>query len=241
MGQWRRAGVWEAGVLNHPDTGVVPGGTIAPVLANLVRPQVLEAWGEPAGQPRLKGRSVRSRFADDGVIGGAREADARTIMAGLPQRFARDALTRHPTQTALMAFRQPAGHAGATPRTGTVDLRGCTPDWTLSRRGGWVIKRRTARKRFRRTKTAVWRWWRAHRHAPLTDPSPMLCLKLRGHVRYDGIEGPCRLRAAVRRAAEQAWRYGLRRRSSQRAIGWGKFPQRLETDVLPPPRSVHTI
>jgi retron-type reverse transcriptase len=35
MGQWLRAGVREAGVLHHPDTGVVQGGTISPVLANI--------------------------------------------------------------------------------------------------------------------------------------------------------------------------------------------------------------
>ena len=219
----------------------MPGGTLSPVLANSFLHQVLEAWCEQEVQPRLKGRSVLIRLADDGVIGCALEADARTIMAVRPKRCARDGVTIHPTKTALMAFRKPAGRSGADPRHSTCDLLGLTHDWTTSRRGCWVIKRRTARKRLRRTKKSVWRWCRAHRHAPLKDHYPMLGLKLRGHLQYDGLQGNVRVREEGRRSAEKAWRYGLSRRSSTSAIGWEKFQRLLETSVLPPPSIVHNI
>ncbi len=212
IGKWLRAGVWEEGVLNHPETGVVQGGTISPVLANIFLHQVLDEWFEHEVQPRLKGRSFLIRFADDFVIGCELEADARKIMAVLPKRFARYGLTIHPTKTALIAFRKPAGHSGATPRNGTFDFLGFTHYWAISRRGFWVIKRRTARKRFRRTKKSLWRWCRAHRHAPLKDQYHMLCLKLRGHFRYYGIQGNFRLLEEVLRSAEKAWRYWLSRR-----------------------------
>ena len=64
IGKWLRAGVWEEGVLNHPETGVVQGGTISPVLANIFLHQVLDEWFEHEVQPRLKGRSFLIRFAD---------------------------------------------------------------------------------------------------------------------------------------------------------------------------------
>ncbi len=99
-GQWLRAGVWEAGGLHPPDTGVVPGGTSAAVWAHIFLHQVLEAWCAPEVQPRLQGRSVLSRCADDGVIGGALAADARKIMAVRPTRCARDGLTIPPPKTA---------------------------------------------------------------------------------------------------------------------------------------------
>jgi RNA-directed DNA polymerase len=180
MGQGLRAGVREAGVRPQPAPGVVPGGTMAPGLAHIVLHQVLDAGLEQEVQPRLKGRSVRIRFAEDWGIGGAREADARKIMAGLPKRFARYGLTIHPTQTALMAFRKPAGPPGATPRPGTCAFLGLTPSWTTARRGGWVIKRRPARTRFRRTQQSWWRWCRANRHAPWQDPYQMGCRQWRG-------------------------------------------------------------
>jgi len=80
IGKWLRAGVMEDGVLTHPETGVVQGGVISPVLANIFLHHVLDEWFESEVQPRLKGRSFLTRFADDFVIGCALEADAQKIM-----------------------------------------------------------------------------------------------------------------------------------------------------------------
>ena len=102
----------DGGVLQHPETGVVQGGVISPVLANVVLHHVLDAWFAQEVQPRLKGRSFLTRFADDFVIGCEREADARRVMAVLPKRFARFGLRIHPEKTALIAFSNPQCPAG---------------------------------------------------------------------------------------------------------------------------------
>ena len=104
-----------------------------------------------------------------------------------------------------------------------------------------MIKRRTAHKRLRRTKQALWRWCRTNRHAPLKDQYHMLSLQLRGHFQYYGIRGNVRLLEVVSRYAEKAWRYWLSRRSSKSAIRWEKFQPLLETYALPLPRIVHNI
>jgi len=241
IGKWLRAGVMERGTLTQPETGVVQGGVISPVLANVFLHHGLDAWFEREVQPRMKGRCFLIRFADDFVIGCQREADARKIMAVLPKRFARFGRTIHPTKTTLIAFRKPEAHQGADSGNGTFTFLGLTHSWTKSRQGFWVIKRRTARKRLRRTKQSLWRWWRNHRHAPLQYQYQMLCAKLRGHFQYYGIRGNFRLLEAVRRHAEQAWRYWLSRRSGTRSVGWEKFEKLLQTYVLPTPRIVHTI
>jgi RNA-directed DNA polymerase len=241
IGKWLRAGVMEAGVLSYPETGVVQGGVISPVLANVFLHHVLDEWFERDVRPRLKGRAFLLRFADDFCIGCELEADARQIMAVLPKRFARFALTIHPTKTALIPFRKPDGREASGTGNGTFEFLGLTHYWAKSRRGFWVIKRRTASKRLRRTKKALWRWCRTHRHAPLKYQYQMLCLKLWGHFRYYGIRGNLRLLEEVRRYAEKAWRYWLSRRSSKSAIGWEKFQQLLETYVLPTPKIVHSI
>src|SRR5262245_21431557 len=87
IGKWLRAGVMEEGVLTHPETGVVQGGVISPLLANISLHHVLEEWFEQEVQPRMKGRGFLIRFADDLVIGCELEGDARRIMAVLPKRF----------------------------------------------------------------------------------------------------------------------------------------------------------
>jgi RNA-directed DNA polymerase len=241
IGKWLRAGVMEEGELSHPETGVVQGGVISPVLANVFLHYVLDEWFAREVRPRMKGRCFLLCFADDFVIGCEREADARRIMAVLPKRFARFGLSIHPEKTTLIAFRQPDTRKGPAHGNGTFDFLGLTHYWTQSRRGFWVIKRRTARKRLRRTKKALWRWCRTNRHAPLTYRYQMLGLKLRGHFRYYGIRGNFRLLEEVHRFAEHAWRYWLSRRSSKSAIGWEKFQQLLKTYVLPTPKIAHHI
>jgi RNA-directed DNA polymerase len=241
IGKWLRAGVVEQGTLTHPETGVVQGGVISPVLANVFLHHVLDAWFEREVRPRMQGRCFLIRFADDFVIGCEQEGDARKIMAVLPKRFARFGLTIHPTKTALIGFRKPEAHQGADRGNGTFDFLGLTHYWTKSRQGFWVIKRRTARKRLRRTKKSLWRWCRSNRHASLKYQYRMLCSKLRGHFQYYGIRGNFRLLEEVRRFAEKAWRYWLSRRNSKKAIGWEKFEKLMQTYILPIPRIVHTI
>ena len=162
-------------------------------------------------------------------------------MGVLPKRFARCGRRMHPTKTTLVVFRKPKASQAGAHGNGTFACLGFTHYWARTRRGFGVIKRRTARKRLRRTPKALWQGCRHNRHAPLPYQYRMLCVKLRGHFRYDGIRGNCPLLENVRRDAEQAWRYGLRRRSSKRAIDWEKCQKLLAIDVLPTPQIVHNI
>ena len=241
IGKWLRAGVMEDGVLDHPETGVVQGGVISPVLANIFLHHVLDEWFERVVQPRLKGRSFLIRFADDFVIGCELEADSRRIMAVLPKRFGRFGLTIHPEKTVMIEFRKPTPRKGSGDGNGTFDFLGLTHYWMKSRRGYWVINRRTARKRLRRTKKSLWRWCRANRHLPMKDQYRMLCQKLRGHFQYYGISGNYRLLSEVRQHAEETWRYWLSRRSHKGAISWEKFQKLKAVFGLPIPKIVHQI
>ena len=52
-------------VLRHPETGVVQGGVISPVLANIFLHHVLDEWFEQEVRPRTQGRCFLIRYADD--------------------------------------------------------------------------------------------------------------------------------------------------------------------------------
>jgi hypothetical protein len=188
----------------------------------------------------MRGRTFLIRVADDCVIGCEREDDARRIMTVLPKRFARFGLTMHPTKTALVAFRKPDTDAASDAGNGTFEFLGFTHDWTKSRRGYWVSKRRTARKRLRRTMKALWQWCRHQRHTALREQYRILCQKLRGHFQYYGLRGNYPRLAALFRFAEQAWCYWLSRRGQRPRIGvqldWlrARYP-------LPIPKIVHAI
>ena len=80
------------------------GGVISPLLANVFLHYVLDEWFEEEVRPRLKGEAFVIRYADDFVIGVAREDDARRIMEVLPKRMSKHGLTVHPEKTRLGRF-----------------------------------------------------------------------------------------------------------------------------------------
>jgi group II intron reverse transcriptase/maturase len=241
IGKWLHAGVLEGEQVTYPEKGTPQGGVISPMLANIFLHAVLDAWYERDVKPRMKGRTFLIRFADDFVIGCEREEDARRIMAVLPKRFARFGLTIHPTKTVLVSFRKPDSRKEADTGNGTFEFLGFTHYWTRSRRGYWVIKRKTSGKRLRRAQKALWQWCRSYRHTSLPEQYRQLCQKLRGHYQYYGIRGNYRRLDTLCKYAAKAWRYWLSRRSHKSAIPWEKFDRLHDRFPLPAPRIVHAI
>jgi RNA-directed DNA polymerase len=241
IGKWLNAGVMEEGNLTYAEKGSPQGGVVSPLLANVFLHYVLDEWYEQAVKPRLKGRSFLLRFADDFVIGCELESDARRIMEVLPKRFGRYGLTIHPHKTKLVKFGQPPKNGSSDPKNGTFDFLGFTHYWAKSRRRYWVIKRKTAHKRLRRSIKALWQWCKENRHLPFKEQYRMLCLKLRGHYQYYGIRSNYRQLEAVYQQAIKGWWYWLNRRNCRRDLEWEKFKQTLTILPLPRPRIIHAI
>ncbi len=212
------------------------------MLANLFLHQVLDEWFVKDVQPRMKGRSFLIRFADDFIIGCEQEADARRVMGVLPKRFNRFSLTIHPEKTVLIAFKRPSSREKSAQGTGTFDFLGFTHYWAKTRRGYWVIKRKTIRKRLRRFMKEIWTWCDENRHKPLKEQYRTLCAKLRGYYQYYGIRGNFKMLAVVFEHTERAWQYWLSRRSHKGRINWQKFDETLRhKQPLPKPRIIHSI
>jgi RNA-directed DNA polymerase len=239
IGKWLNAGVMDNGELFHPETGTPQGGVISPLLANIYLHAVLDEWFAQVVQPRLGGRSFLIRFADDFVIVCASEKDARRVLEVLPKRLAKYGLTLHPEKTRLIRFRQPEAISQKADGNGTLEFLGFTHHWTRSRRGYWVIKRRTARKALNRSMRDITLWCRNHRHFALKAQHHMLCLKLRGHYGYYGIKGNYRLLEQLYEHTKQAWVKWLNRRGGKKHFGWKAFAQLEEVLPLPLPRIVH--
>lgn len=241
IGKWLNAGVLEGQSLTFPEKGSPQGGVISPMLANIYLHHVLDGWFVRDVQPRMKGRCFLIRFADDFIIGCELEADARRIMDVLPKRFLRFGLTIHPEKTKLVSFRKPGSPDEPDRGNSTFDFLGLTHYWAKTRYGTWVIKRKTARKRLRRTMKSLWQWCRTHRHKPVQEQHRMLCRKLRGHYQYYGVRcnGPSLSRLYTH--VERTWRYWLSRRSHKGAVPWDQYTQMLQTYPLPRPRIVHQI
>ena len=150
IGKWLNAGVLEDGVLTTPEHGTPQGGVVSPLLANIVLHYVLDEWFAKEVRPRLKGEAFLIRYADDFVIGVAREDDARRIMEVLPKRMSKYGLTVHPEKTRVVRFHpadvadsEPADQNSTGPRT--FDFLGFTHYWGRSLKGGWVVRARRRR------------------------------------------------------------------------------------------------
>lgn len=237
IGKWLKAGVMEAGRVSYPRRGSPQGGVISPLLSNVFLHDVLDQWFEREVRPRLRHPAFLIRYADDFCLGFRDEADARRVMEVLPKRFEKYGLTLHPDKTRLVCFQSP----GDGPGPGTFDLLGFTHYWGRSRRGRWVVMRKTAATRFSRAMQNIRQWCRRHRHRPIEQQHEQLSMKVRGHYAYYGITGNMRALSRYRYEVHRVWRQWLNRRNRQREVDWSKFNRLLERFPLPAPRIIHSV
>jgi group II intron reverse transcriptase/maturase len=240
IGKWLHAGVMEDGSVSYPEAGSPQGGVISPMLANIYLHEVLDVWFEREVKPRLRGRAYLVRYADDAAMLFEHEQDAERVMAVLAKRFARYGLTLHPEKTRLVAFkrpdrRSPPGDDGPG-KPGTFDLLGFTHHWVRARNGKWVIRRRTAKDRFRRSLKRVADECRRHLHDDVGKQQRALGQKLRGHYGYFGIIGNADALGRFLHQTQRVWRKWLDRRSQTARMTWARMRALLERYPLPQPR-----
>ena len=227
--------------ISYSDKGTPQGGVISPLLANIYLHHVLDVWFETEVKPRMRGNCFLVRFADDFVIGFQYEDDARRVMEVLPKRFGKYGLELHPEKSRLLDFSKPARTQKSGRGANTFDFVGFTHYWARSRRGFWVIKRKTARKKVRKTIQGIRDWCRRNRHRNLEEQYRVLCSKLRGHYQYFGVRCNTRAMYTVRYHVLLGWRYWLHRRSSKKAMTWDKFEVLLDKMPLPSPKVLHAV
>jgi RNA-directed DNA polymerase len=239
IGKWLNAGLMEGSNVTRPKSGSPQGGVISPLLSNIYLHEVLDLWFEREVKPRLRGPAFLIRYADDSLIVCALEHDARRVMAALPKRMGRFGLTVHPDKTRLIPFKRPP-HRGPKNKV-SFDLLGFTHFWARSRKGRWVVKRKTSKGSFRRTVKRAAIWCRIHRHRPIAEQHHRLSQMLRGHDAYFGITGNSVALQTLRFAVSNVWRVWLDRRSSNSSMDWDKFHRLLRRYPLARPRAIHPV
>jgi group II intron reverse transcriptase/maturase len=238
IGKWLKAGVLEEGSIRYSNKGSPQGGVISPLLANIYLHEVLDRWFEGTVKPRMKGAAFLVRYADDFVLVFSLEADARRVLEVLPKRFGKYGLELHPEKTRLVEFCKPkdADRGGRS-----FDLLGFTHYWGKSLKGKWVVKRKTAKGRFRRACRAVAEWCRENRHKKVSEQHQALCSKLRGHLNYYGITGNGDMLDKFVCRMARIWRKWLNRRSGHRSMPWERFNQLKKRYPFPKPIVIHSV
>lgn len=239
IGKWLKAGVWERGSVRYPEQGTPQGGVISPMLSNIYLHEVLDKWFMEVVRSRLRGKAYLVRFADDAVLIFSDGQDARRVMEVLPKRFGKYGLAVHPEKTRMIRFERP-GSPEDRKGSSSFAFLGFTHYWGRSRKGNWVVKRKTEKSRFSRALKAVAEWCKRNRHLPVREQQEALGRKLRGHYGYYGITGNARSLQSFLCQVRRVWRKWLNRRSRGNHLPWEKFYLLLKRYPLPPVRVVHS-
>lgn len=238
IGKWLHAGVMEGETVTYPKTGSPQGGVISPLLSNIYLHEVLDEWFVQQVKPRMRGKAAMVRFANDAVLMFERREDLERVMEVLPKRFAKYGLTMNERKTKAIRFLPPGRRDGGTPEP--VNFLGFTHYWGKSRRGNWVVKRKTQKERLARAVKAVAVWCKRHRHDPVSEQQQVLNAKLRGHYAYYGITPNSRSLQAFWEQVKRVWFKWLNRRSRTRHMNWGTFNLLLTRYPLEKPRIYHS-
>jgi RNA-directed DNA polymerase len=235
IGKWIHAGVLERGVFKSTRKGTPQGGVISPLLANIFLHAVLDEWFYREVKPRLVGRGWLFRYADDAVLLFDHEEDAERALDVLPKRFERFELALHPEKTRKVVFRRPDYLRSGS--TETFDLLGFTHYWARGRDPKkWIVFRKTAKDRLRRSISAIHAYCKQHRHLRVSKQRRDLERKLLGHYAYFGVTNNSRAMKSLHRQTERSWRKWLDRRSQHACMKWKRFTRLLERYPLPKPR-----
>lgn len=237
--KWLKAGVMEKGVLSFPEKGSPQGGVISPLLSNIYLHYVIDLWVELDVKPRMAGPVELIRFADDLLLIFKNQHDAERVHDALPKRFLKFGLSVHPQKTQLVRFEAPWRMKGKEPDT--FDFLGFTHYWGKSRRGKWIVKRKTAKDRLAKAIKGINLWCQKNRHLKLKAQYGILVQKLRGHYNYYGINGNFRCLKLFLYEVRRKWRYWLNRRNRENRMPWDRFVLLLKTYPLPVPKIAHTI
>ena len=170
------------------------------------------------------------RYCDDFCIVCRNKGDAMKVLELLHARFAEFGLTLHAEKTRIVPFCRPFPNQTKAKKVNaeSFDFLGFTFVWGRSRKGHWIVKRITSRKRFTRSLRNFSEWCRQNMHEPIRVQLDGIVLKLRGHKNYFGVIGNSRRCDLFQYFGLAIWRRWLSRRSNSGYIDLARMSRILQ-------------
>jgi RNA-directed DNA polymerase len=239
--KWLKAGVLEDGVVTVSDKGTGQGSVASPLLANVYLHYVFDLWADRWRRREATGNMIIVRYADDTVVGFEHEIDARRFWDAMRERLQEFALSLHPDKTRLIEFGRQAAVRRAQRGLGkpeTFDFLGFTLICGKSRRGNFLLKRRSRRDRMRAKLREVSEGLRWRMHQPIPEQGYWLKQVVTGFFAYHAVPTNSAALESFHHYVTDLWRRSLRRRSQKDRMTWERMAM-LANDWLPKPRILH--
>ena len=239
--KWLRAGVLEEGQWTQSEEGTPQGGIISPVLANIYLHYAFDLWVQQWRKHNAHGDVIVVRYADDFVVGFEHREEAEQFQQELAERLKKFDLELHDEKTRLIEFGRLAATNRARRGAGkpeTFNFLGFTHYCSTTRKGKFVVKRQTMRKRMQAKLKVVKQELRRRMHAPIPQQGRWLASVLRGHYQYYGVPFNSLALWEFRRQVTILWKRLLSRRSQKGYVNWERM-ERLCHKWLPNPRICH--
>ena len=239
-----KAGYVDGRELVDTEKGTPQGGNLSPILSNIFLHYVLDLWFEKQIKKQIKGKGYLVRYADDFVCMVQYKEDAQYIEQAIRERFSEFGLELHTEKAQVISFgRYERENAKRQNRkANTFDFLGFTHYCNLSRRGRFIVGRKTSRKKFRKKCKEMNQWLKAVRNTEKVQIWwPILQSKLRGHYQYYGISGNMPSIKKYHNITVRLTYKWLNRRSQRKSFNWEGFNKYMKHYTLPRPRIVHNM
>lgn len=236
--RWIKAGILDNGKVSANELGTPQGGSISVLLSNIYLHYVLDLWFEKVVKPRMRGEVYLIRYIDDFVVCFQYHADAQRFREALSKRLNKFALELEPSKTRLVKFGRFAESDAKAKgkRLETIYFLGFTHYCTRSRKGNFMVGRKTEKTRYRRSIHQLNALMREIRHYPPKDQVKRINLVLQGHYAYYGLGGNIKSLQRFYHMAQRCWHNALSSRSWKSYISWDKFQKMEQTYPLRQPK-----
>ncbi len=239
--KWLNAGVMEAGQWSKTDEGTPQGGSASPLLANIYLHYVFDLWANSWRKRNASGDVVMIRYADDIVLGFQYQHELKLFLKELEKRFEKFNLKLHPEKTLSIEFGRYAAERRKEKGKGkpkTFDFLGFTHLCSKSRKGKFMVLRKTSAKKMRSKLQELQKTLRERMHWSIPDIGRWLKSVIIGHCRYYGVPWNGKSLSRFRSVLARLWYKTLRRRSQRSRIIWKRM-NRLVKIWLPIPFICH--
>src|ERR1700726_841155 len=239
--KWLRSGILEDGIVTIEEKGTGQGSVISPLLSNIYLHYVFDLWAERWRRREATGDMIVVRYADDLVVGFQHESDARRFLDAMRLRFEEFALSLHPDKTRLIEFGRHAAVRRARNGLGkpeTFNFLGFTFICGQSRRGAFLIKRKTRSDRMCAKIREIKEGLRHRMHRPIPETGKWLAQIVAGYFAYHAVPTNSPALSAFRYHVLVLWHRQLCRRSQRARVLWTRMTK-LADEFLPPPRVLH--